>query len=69
MHAVTLAAYLASGTLTAEAARLIPVVPAMLLPALIGARLYRRTGEAAFRRILLGLLAATGAVLIATAMP
>jgi len=66
MHALTMAAYLGTGTLSAEAARLCLVVaPAMLLPSLLGASLYRHVGDAAFRRIVLGLLALSGAVLIA----
>ena len=35
------------------------VAPAMLVPALIGARLYRRFSDAAFRKVVLGLLAAS----------
>ena len=41
--------------------------PAMLIPALIGAKLYKKVSEAAFRRIVLGLLAVSGVVLIASA--
>ncbi len=70
MHGLTMAAYLATGTISAEAARLCLVVaPAMLVPTLIGARLYGRFSDAAFRRVVLGLLAASGAVLIATTVP
>lgn len=70
MHAVTLAAYLATGTLTAEALRFgLVVLPAMLLPALLGARLYRRFSDAAFRRLVLLLLTASGAMLVATTLP
>jgi uncharacterized protein len=70
MHALTMAAYLATGTITGEAARLFVVVaPAALVPALVGARLYRRFSDAAFRRVVLGLLAASGAVLVATTVP
>ncbi|MDO9707247.1 sulfite exporter TauE/SafE family protein [Paracraurococcus lichenis] len=69
MHALTMAAYLASGTVTPRAASLFLVVaPAMLLPALLGARLYRRFSDIAFQRLVLGLLAATGLVLLATAL-
>jgi uncharacterized protein len=45
------------------------VAPAMLVPTLIGARLYRRFSDAAFRKVVLGLLAASGAILIATTFP
>jgi hypothetical protein len=70
MHGLTMAAYLATGTVSAEAARLFLVVaPAMLVPALVGARLYRRFSDAAFRKVVLGLLAVSGAILIATTFP
>jgi uncharacterized protein len=70
MHALTMAAYLATGTVTAEAARLFLVVaPAVLVPALVGAKLYRRFSDAAFRGLVLGLLTASGAVLVATTLP
>jgi len=66
MHAVTLAAYFASGLVTREALRLFLVVaPAMLAPTLAGVWLYDRCSDAAFRRVVLGLLAASGAVLVA----
>ncbi|TDG32767.1 sulfite exporter TauE/SafE family protein [Paracraurococcus ruber] len=69
MHLLALAGYAATGTLSAEAAGLFLVVaPAMLVPALLGARLYRRLDDAAFRRVVLWLLAASGAVLVATAL-
>ena len=70
MHGLTMAAYLATGTVSAEVARLFLVVaPAMLVPTLIGALLYRRFSDAAFRKVVLGLLAASGAILIATTFP
>jgi uncharacterized membrane protein YfcA len=70
MHGLTMAAYLAAGTVTAEAARLFLVVaPAMLLPALLGARLYGRFGDEVFRRVVLALLAASGVILLATTLP
>jgi uncharacterized protein len=70
MHVLTMATYLATGTITQEAARLFLVVaPAMLLPALVGAGLYRRLGDAAFRKLVLGLLTASGVVLVATTAP
>jgi len=65
MHALTMAAYLASGTFPAAAWPLCLVAaPAMLLPALLGARLYRRFSDTAFRRVVLGLLAISGVVLV-----
>ncbi len=70
MHGVTMAAYLATGTVSGEAARLFLVVaPAMLAPTLAGARLYRRFSDPAFRSLVLGLLTASGVVLVATTLP
>ena len=69
MHALTMAAYLASGTFPAAAWPLCLVAaPAMLLPALLGARLYRRFSDTAFRRVVLGLLAISGVVLVVGAV-
>ena len=40
----------------------------MLIPTLLEARLYRRFIDAGFRRIVLGLLSASGTILIATSV-
>ena len=65
MHAVTMAVYFASGLVTGEALRLFAVAgPAMLVPTLAGIWLYGRFSDAAFRRLVLALLAASGAVLV-----
>ena len=40
----------------------------MLLPALLGARLYRRFSDKAFRRVVLGSLAVSGLVLLVGAL-
>jgi len=70
MQALTLAIYAATGLLNAETGRLfVLIVPAMLIPTLIGARFYRHFSEAAFRRLVLGLLTLSGVVLLATALP
>jgi uncharacterized membrane protein YfcA len=70
MHTTTLAAYLATGTIGADAARLFLVVaPAMLVPTLLGARLYRRISDAWFRRLVLTLLTVAGLMLLAAAVP
>jgi uncharacterized membrane protein YfcA len=70
MHGLTMMAYLIAGTITAEAAWLFLVVaPAMLVPTLIGARLYGRFSDAAFRRVVLSLLALSGVILLATTLP
>lgn len=69
MQALTLAAYLASGTIGARTAGLFAVVaPAALLPALAGARLYGRFTDEGFRRLILLLLTASGAVLLVSAL-
>ena len=64
MHSLTLALYLANGTLTAA---MIPafalMVPLAIVPTLLGVWVYRRVDERAFRRIVLGLLLGSGVAL------
>jgi uncharacterized protein len=68
--AVTMAAYAASGAVTRPMWPLLPLVAAsIVLPSLLGARLYRGLGEASFRRLVLGLLTAAGAAMLITALP
>ncbi|KQP51826.1 permease [Methylobacterium sp. Leaf399] len=70
MHAVTLTTYVAVDAVPAEAFALFPAVAlAVLCPALVGARLYRRFSEETFRTVILSLLTASGFVLIATTLP
>ena len=45
------------------------VAPAMLIPNLIGARLYSRVTETTFRRLVLALLSCTGIAMLAAALP
>jgi hypothetical protein len=45
------------------------VAPAMLVPTLLGARLYVGISEARFRQIVLGLLTASGVALLASSLP
>ncbi len=67
MHSLTMAAYIVSGTVPRAAIPLFAVmVPAMLLPTLAGHRLYHRVSDVAFRRVILGLLTVSGAILIVT---
>ena len=69
-QALTITAYLATGIIRAGTAWLFAViVPAMLIPTLVGARLYRNFTDTGFRRIVLGLLALSGAILVATSDP
>jgi len=66
---LTITTYFAAGIIQAGTTRLFAVVvPAMLIPTLLGARLYRRFTDTGFRRIVLGLLSASGAILVATSV-
>ncbi|MGD9832528.1 MAG: sulfite exporter TauE/SafE family protein [Piscinibacter sp.] len=70
MLSVTFAAYLWQGIVTpAMLPSLALVLPAMLLPALIGMRVYIGISEVAFRRIVLLLLTASGVALLVAAVP
>ena len=70
MQGLTMATYLATGAISRQVwPLLLALVPAMLLPTLLGARIYRRFDDAVFRRIVLGLLTLSGVVLVATALP
>jgi uncharacterized membrane protein YfcA len=70
MLAVTMGAYLATGLITREMWPLFAIVaPAMLVPSLLGARLYIGISETAFRRVVLGLLSASGVAMLASALP
>lgn len=70
MLAVTFASYLATGIITAPMLPLLAiVVPAMLVPCLLGARLYLGISDVAFRQVVLGLLAATGLALLGSSAP
>jgi len=68
--ALTMAAYVAQGMVTREMLPLFGVVgPAMLVPTLIGTRVYIGISEARFRQIVLSLLTASGAALLASSVP
>ena len=68
--AITLAAYLATGVVTRTMWPMIAVVvPALMLPAMLGAKVYVGLSELAFRRIVLSLLTAAGLVMLAAALP
>ncbi|HVR54004.1 MAG TPA: sulfite exporter TauE/SafE family protein [Pseudorhodoferax sp.] len=70
MLAVTMASYLATGVVTRAMLPLFAIVaPAMLVPTLLGARLYTGISEARFRQIVLGLLTVSGLVLLGSALP
>lgn len=70
MLAVTAAIYLSSGLLTwSMLPLLLTVLPAMLIPTLLGTRIYRGLSEVRFRRLVLGLLTLSGIALLASAAP
>jgi uncharacterized membrane protein YfcA len=67
---VTLLSYVVSGMATADMwPKFAIVAPALLLPALIGARIYHGLSPAAFRRVVLLLLTGAGVAMIAAALP
>jgi uncharacterized membrane protein YfcA len=45
------------------------VAPAMVVPTLLGVRLYRRFSEAGFRQLILILLSLSGVVLLVASVP
>ena len=70
MLAVTFGTYVATGIATREMIPLFAVVaPAMLIPSLLGARLYSRISDTGFRKLVLGLLTASGVALLAASVP
>ena len=70
MLSVTRAIYLATGIVTRDMAPMFAVVaPAMLIPTLLGTRLYIGISEVTFRRMVLGLLTCSGLTLLASSVP
>ncbi len=68
--AATLVAYLISGAFTPDMwPKFAIVAPAMLLPALLGARIYHGMSPLAFRRVVLLLLSAAGLAMVAAGLP
>ena len=68
MLTVTFVSYVATGIVTAAMMPLFAIVaPAMLIPSLLGARLYLGIGEVQFRKVVLGLLSASGVALLVSA--
>ncbi|HEY0821789.1 MAG TPA: sulfite exporter TauE/SafE family protein [Rhizobacter sp.] len=67
---VTFATYVGSGLVTREMWPLFAVVvPALLIPSVLGTRVYVGLSETAFRRVVLGLLTAAGVAMIAASLP
>jgi uncharacterized membrane protein YfcA len=70
MLGTTMLSYVIAGMVTREMLPMFGVVlPAMLIPALIGARIYIGISEATFRNIVLSLLTASGVALLASSLP
>ncbi len=70
MLAVTMATYVGSGLVSRQMLPYFAIVaPAMLVPTLLGARVYIGISEARFRQIVLSLLTASGIALLASSMP
>jgi uncharacterized protein len=68
--AVAFAIYLGRGLITTAMLPMFAIVAAALLvPGLLGARLYSGLSEAAFRQIVLGLLTFSGVALLASSLP
>lgn len=65
MHVATLTGYLMAGDkITGETLKMFAIItPVIIPPVLLGALMYRRLNQRAFRRIVLGLLFVSGAVL------
>ena len=70
MLSVTMVGYLFSGKVGADMLpRFAVVAPALLIPSLLGARVYIGLSEQAFRRVVLSLLTASGFVMLASSLP
>lgn len=70
MQIVTFGSYLATGILEPRMLPMLAVVaPAVLLPVLLGARVYLGISDIAFRKVVLGLLFASGIALLAASVP
>jgi len=70
MLTISAVVYLGSGMIPVQSLSLLAIVlPAMLIPSLLGARVYVGINEQSFRRIVLSLLILSGLVLVSTAVP
>lgn len=70
MLVVTFSTYLATGLIDRPMLPLLAIVPpAVLIPVLLGARMYVGISEAAFRKVVLGLLFASGIALLVSTLP
>ncbi|THT96177.1 sulfite exporter TauE/SafE family protein [Lampropedia puyangensis] len=70
MLMVTMLTYAATGLVSRDVWPLFAVVaPAMLIPSLLGARLYKGLSEQRFKQLVLGLLTVSGITLLVAAVP
>ncbi len=70
MLLVTMLTYLGTGLVTpAMLPAFAVVLPAMLIPTFLGTRAYVGLGDTTFRKLVLGLLTASGIALLASALP
>ncbi|NNU43620.1 sulfite exporter TauE/SafE family protein [Ramlibacter montanisoli] len=70
MQLVTFASYLATGIIEPHMLPLLAIVaPAVVIPVLLGTRIYLGISDLAFRKLVLGLLAASGVALLASSVP
>jgi len=70
MLLVTFSTYVATGIIDQTTLPFLAVVaPAMLVPSLLGARLYIGISEATFRKVILSLLTVTGIALLVSSVP
>jgi uncharacterized protein len=68
--AVTMATYVGTGIVTRDMLPVFAIVaPAMLVPSLLGARVYIGISEASFRQVVLALLTLSGVALLSSALP
>ncbi|WP_042878755.1 sulfite exporter TauE/SafE family protein [Cupriavidus necator] len=67
---VTMGIYVEKGIMTRDMLPMLAIVaPSMLIPTILGARLYVGISEATFRKIVLSLLAASGVALLTSSVP
>lgn len=70
MLAVTMLTYLGTGVVTSAMLPWFGVVAlAMLIPTVLGTRVYLGISEAAFRRLMLGLLTLSGIAMLVASVP
>lgn len=70
MHILTLSAFALHGMITPQIVELFAIVaPVMLIPTIVGIRLYRRFSDTSFKGLVLGLLAVSGVMLLISTAP